>query len=161
MRLLAQGTDFDDLGDFEHLIPEGAQVRFVARLSEPLLQEDLDRILDEIESHGVTALSVAQTAGRNPDLAIDCEKHMGPLLIVGLVLAGLIALPVMVFSWRLFLIDPRTLIWTVMGPLVLIGMAGVAVIALVARPQTKKAGKLAWEGTKRAAPYAAKAIMKA
>ena len=165
MRLLAQGNNISNLGTFEDLIPEGARVRFVARLSEPLYDDELDKIWDEIESHGVMVLDVRQTSSK---LIIDCEKHLGPLLFIGLALVGIIVLPIMIFSWRLFMMDPKDLFTRIILPIGIVSVIGIIGVAYIARPHAKKVGKLVLEQTPRvaraAAPYVAmgarKAIMK-
>jgi len=165
MKLLAQGTDISNLGSFEHLIPEGAQVRFVARLSEPLYDDELDRIHDEIESHGVMVLDVRQKGDK---LIIDAEKHLGPLAFIGIALAGILVLPIVLFSWRLFMMDPKDLFTRIVLPIGIMSIIGMGLIAYIGRPHAKKVGKLALEkapkAARAAAPYVAagtrKAIMK-
>lgn len=160
MKLLAQGTDINGLGSFEHLIPEGAQVRFVARLSEPLYDDELDGIWDEIESHGVVVLDVRQ---KGTKLIVDAEKHIGPLLFIGLAVAGLVAIPIMVFSWRLFMMDPKDIFRSIVLPIAVVSTIGIVAIAYIARPRKAKlveAGKTVGRGAAAVAPYARKAVMK-
>ena len=172
MILLAEGTDIRNLGSFENLIPEGAPVRFIARLSEPLYDNELDGIWDEIESHGVMVLNVRQKGDK---LIIDAEKHLGPLLFIGAALALFLVLPTMVFSWRLFMMDPKDMFKSIVLPIGVVSIIGMGIIAYIGRPHAKKVGKVTLEKApgvakavalyaKKAAPYVAmgarKAIMK-
>ncbi len=165
MKLLAQGTNFDNLGNFEDLIPEGARVRFIARLEESLYEDELDAIWEKIESHGVVVLDVRQTESNK--LIIDAEKHLGPLIFIGLALVAVIAIPIMIFSWRLFLMDPKDMFTRIILPIGIISVLGLGLIAYIAKPHKKQlagAAKLAGRGAVKAAPYVAvgarKAVMK-
>jgi hypothetical protein len=135
MQLLAQGTDIRELLSCESFIPEGGRILVLADLSGPISQEHLNGVFQEIEKPGVVVRGVYESLEGTPTLIVDAEKHMGPLLFI---VGAMLALPVIVFAWRLFLIPPEKVFAMIVVP-GLITVAGLVAFALwLYKPSKKK-----------------------
>lgn len=159
-KLLAQGESIEELAQYEDLIPEGAAIRLICDISSPLSEEELDSLFTEVESQGVVITDIRETLGGSPKLIIDAEKQLAPLAIFGLALGSLLALPVVIFNWRLFSMDPMEMFRKMVLPIVLICLGGVIILALILRPAAPKMVEAAIKTAPVAAVGARKAIMK-
>lgn len=130
--LIAQGESIEELAQYEDLISEGAAVRLVCDISSPLGDDELDSLFNEIESQGVVITDIRETLGNSPKLIIDAEKHFPPLWIIGLALAALIAVPTVIFNWKLFTMEGIELKKVIL-PIAGLALAGVAIFALIRR----------------------------
>ena len=140
MKLLAQGTSIGDLPLYEESIPEGSRILVLAELSGPISQEQLNGMYQSIVGQGVVARGVYESLEGTPMLIIDAEKHMGPLLFI---VGAMLALPVIVFAWRLFLIPTEKVFAMVVVP-GLICVVGLFAFALwLYKPSKKSVAALA------------------
>lgn len=159
--LLAQGESIEELALYEDVIPEGARIRLICELSKPLFQEELDALYAEIASQGVDLLSIREsvTLADPPILTIEAEKHIAPLLIIGGALLGLMTLPIVVMNWRLMFMEPEELFRKIILPMVLIGIGGIVIIAVITRPVAEKAVEVTPEVARAIAPEVARAVI--
>lgn len=157
--LLAQGESIEELAQYEDAIPEGARVRLICELSDALTQQELDALYAEIESQGVVLLSIREALGDPPMLTIDAEKRIAPLFIIGGALLGLVTLPIFVMNWRLMFMDPRELFRKIILPMVLIGVGGIIIIAVITRPVAEEAVKVTPEVVRAVVPEMRRALI--
>jgi len=134
--LIAAGTRIEELAQYEDLIPEGARGELVLYLSEPVSQEVLEQICGGIATSGIVLWDdIIETMGANPKITIRFEKHIAPLLLIGLVVGGLLLLPVVIFGFRLFLMPAQVVMRTVVLPVALMAVGTVIIISLAKRPK--------------------------
>jgi len=150
MTMIAAGDTLEELLGYEHLIPEGSRVRFVGGCGQKLSPEHFSEIHREMAERGIVVRKVWQAS--NDDLVIDCEKHMPPLAII-LIALGILTLPAIIFSWRLFMMSPGEVI----GKILPYATVGLIIVGLVIYYDRKRIRRVGGKAIKAAAPYAIRA----
>ena len=133
MLVVAEGLTLAELGSYEPLLAEGQQGEVRIYLDRILVLSEIQQIEDEILAQGVVLTDHIQSA--DGILVIPFQKMLAPLLIVGLVVSGILAVGTAIFGWQLLTNVQGIPIWIWM-------VGGAALLYLLfAKPAERVAGE--------------------